>query len=240
MIDALAQSDASDPACPELVKPFQERIGSFMYSSGSCRPDISYAVHLLARCMSRPTPELMDECDYVLNYLNATRQLGITYSPGSYDLHAYSDASWEVQYSTSGWAILWQNGAVAWGSRKQQSVSLSSCEAEIMALSEAAKDVIFYRKLVQGLNSTYIDGPTRLHTDNQGARDLSYNPEHHDKTKHIQRRHFFVRDLVEGFEVAVPFVATADNIADFLTKPLNATAFKKFRAMAMNEPAAHA
>ena len=240
VIDALATSTASCPAYPDLVKPFQERLGSLMYSSGSCRPDVSYSVHLLARCMSRPTPDLMKKCDFVLNYLKATRDLGITYSPGSYDLEGFSDVSWEVRYSTSGWTILWQRGAIAWGSRKEQSVSLSSCESEIITLSKAAKDVIFYRKLLKGLDVSYVSEPTRLYTDNRGARDLSYNPEHHDKTKHIKRRHVFVRDQVKGLEIAVPYVATAANIADFLTKPLNATAFKKLRAVAMNEPAAHA
>ena len=131
----------------------------------------------------------------------------LPYSPGESEHTAFSDASWEVRNSTSGWVLLWQNGAVAWGSRKQQYVSLSSCEAEIMALSEAAKDVIFYRKLLKGIHSSIITGPTKLATDNQGACDLSYNPEHHDKVKHIARRHFFIRDQVEAFEIAVPYVA---------------------------------
>ena len=56
-----------------------------------------------------------------------------------------------------------------------------------------------------------VDFPTR--------RDISYNPEHHDRMKHVQRRHFFVRDMVEAFELEVPYVPTAENPADFLTKP---------------------
>ena len=70
--------------------------------------------------------------------------------------------------------------------------------------------------------------------DNKAARDLAYNPEHHNETKHIARRHFFVRDMVESFELQVPFVGTADNIADFFTKPLDAKAFFRFRNIIMN------
>ena len=55
--------------------------------------------------------------------------------------------------------------------------------------------------------------------------------------KHVQRRHFFVRDMVESFEIEVPFVRTADNIADFFTKPMkNWKQFSGFRRRVMNEP----
>ena len=77
--------------------------------------------------------------------------------------------------STSGWMVLWQGAVISWGSRKQDSVALSSCEAEIVALSECTKDVIYYRKKLSGLNSSYLSGPTSTATDNKGAHDLSYN-----------------------------------------------------------------
>ena len=64
---------------------------------------------------------------------------------------------------------------------------------------------------------------------------MAYNPEHHDKMKHVQRRHFFVRDMVESFELEVPFVPTERNVADLFTKPMkNATRFRELRNIAMN------
>ena len=73
----------------------------------------------------------------------------------------------------------------------------------------------------------------------ESARDISYNPEHHNRMKHVERRHFFVRDMVEKFEIEVPFVRTADNIADFFTKPMkSAPQFYEFRRQIMNEPPA--
>ena len=79
-------------------------------------------------------------------------------------------------------------------------------------------------------------GPTPLATDSQSARDVSYNPEHHDRMKHVQRRHFFVRDMVETFELEVPFVRTSDNLADFFTKPMkSASQFHALRKVVMNE-----
>ena len=67
------------------------------------------------------------------------------------------------------------------------------------------------RKLLAGIGCTE-PGPSSLSTDSQSARDVSYNPEHHDRMKHVARRHFFVRDMVESLEIEVPFVRTLDNI----------------------------
>ena len=82
--------------------------------------------------------------------------------------------------------------------------------------------------------------PTSLATDNTAARDLSYNPELHDRSKHIARRHLFVRDMVESLEIVVPFVSTVDNLADFFTKPIfPASRFYALRGAIMNEPEPH-
>ena len=101
--------------------------------------------------------------------------------------------------------------------------------------SEGAKDMVYFRKLVSGLGASEQQ-PSALSTDSQSARDVSYNPQHHDRMKHVQRRHFFVRDMVEDFEIEVPFVRTTENIADFFTKAMkSATVFFDFRRTIMNE-----
>jgi hypothetical protein len=221
---------------PELVRPMQERLGCLMYAATSTRCDIAFPVHYLCKCLQRPTPELIRETDLILSYLARLPSAGLTYTREQMRLSGFSDASWETAASTSGWVVLWQSAALSWGSRKQKSIALSSCEAEIIALSEAAKDVVYLRKLVRGLGEPE-PGPSTLATDSQSARDVSYNPEHHDRMKHVQRRHFFIRDMVESFEIEVPFVRTADNIADFFTKPMkSASQFHAFRKTIMNEP----
>ena len=151
----------------------------------------------------------------------------------------YNDASFEMGKSTSGYNIMWQGATISWGSTKQASTSLSSCKAEIYALSEGAKDLVYFRKLLTGLGVPPA-GPSACATDNQGARDLSYNPEHHNRSKHIERRHFFIRDMVEAQEIVVPLVNTNDNDADFLTKPLPPKRFKFLRRKIMNLRESHA
>jgi hypothetical protein len=73
-----------------------------------------------------------------------------------------------------------------------------------------------------------------LYVDNKSAIDLAYNPEHHQRSEHIQRRHFYVRELVEEHRITVPFVASADNLADFFTKPLSARVFFPMRDRIIN------
>ena len=144
-----------------------------------------------------------------------------------------SDSDWGVKHSISGWTFAFQSATVSWGSKKQTSVALSSCEAEIMALSEAAKECVYLEAFLTELGFK-SPSPPPLSVDNTAARDLAYNPEHHSKTKHIDRRHFYVRELVEEQKLVVPFVATANNMADFFTKPLPGRAFFPMRDRIMN------
>ena len=90
------------------------------------------------------------------------------------------------------------SAAISWSSKKQPTIALSSCEAEIMAASEGAKEAIYLRNFLSELGEN-TDAPTAMATDNRAAQDLSYNPEHHARTKHIERRHYFVRERVESF-----------------------------------------
>ena len=187
--------------------------------------------------MTRPTPALLAEFDILLNYIKRTSSLGLTFDanadgPGRL-LYGFSDASWEVRNSTTGYVIYWMRCPISWGSKRQHSIALSSCESEIIALSEASKDVVYLRKLIGGLCPSAVVDPSVLATDNMGARDLSYNSQHHDKSKHVQRRHFYVRDMVEDMQLTVPFVPTDDNVADIFTKVLKPKRFITLRNLLM-------
>ena len=85
-----------------------------------------------------------------------------------------------------------------------------------------------------GLSET--DDPVDLSVDNKSAIEVAYNPEHHGRMKHVERRHFFVRECVENHQVRVPFVSTVDTLADFFTKPLPARVFFPMRDTIMNVP----
>ena len=113
---------------------------------------------------------------------------------------------------------------------------LSSCEAEIDgALRSSQRGRAPSRGLLSELGDDAI-APTSLATDNTAARGIAYNPEHHKRVKHIERRHFYVRECVENMQLVVPYVNTLDNMADFFTKPLDSKAFHAMRNVIMNVP----
>ena len=94
--------------------------------------------------------------------------------------------------------------------------------------SEATKDVEQYRRLQEEVDAL-PDGsprpPTKLYVDNQAAIASAYNPEHHGKLKHVERRHFYIREAIEAHRLCVPFVRSDANLADFFTKPLKPKRF---------------
>eukprot|EP00965_Chrysotila_dentata_P017420 578771-Pleurochrysis_carterae.AAC.1 len=99
---------------------------------------------------------------------------------------------------------MYNQAAISWSSKKQPCVALSSCEAEIIAASEATKEAVYLRTLFADLGLPAPE-PTALAMDNKSAIDLAHNPEHHQRSKHIDRRHFFVRERVEAHDITIPF-----------------------------------
>ena len=228
-----AVEQAADTIDPSLLRAYQSLVGALLYCAVNTRPDVAYAVGMLCRAMGKPTPDLYLAGLRVLYYLHHHRDIGLRYGASDLDLSGMSDSDWAVRHSTTGYVFTYALAAVSWGCKKQATVALSSCEAEIVALSESAKEAVYLSDFLSELGFP-ARAPTQLATDNTGARDLSYNPEHHDRVKHVERRHFFIRELVEGQRVVVPFVSTHANMADFFTKPLSGKNFFRLRNAIMN------
>jgi hypothetical protein len=231
-----------------MHKRYQSMVGALLYLATTSRPDVAYAVGMLTRCMAWPTEELCLRAERVLIYLHHTSDIGLTYSAsvcaaaniggdiapsvvGTCD--GMSDADWSAGRSTSGWVYFMGRAAIAFGCKKQVSTALSSCEAEIMAGSLAACDALFLRNLLAhvGLPPT---APTVLRMDNMGAINLSENNMTSDRSKHIERRHLHIRELVSRNLLAVKYIKTDANVADIFTKPLERKRFQMLRKLLMN------
>eukprot|EP00965_Chrysotila_dentata_P242065 6204669-Pleurochrysis_carterae.AAC.1 len=150
--------------------------------------------------MGCPTPALLDAALRVLAYLHHHKHIGLRYElcPDP-NVHGHTDSDCAIRHSTSGWVFMHCSAAISWSSKKQATVALSSCEVEIVAASQATKKAVYLAEL--GLPQRR---PASLSMDNKCAIDLAYNPEHHKRTKHIDRRHFFVREKVESHDFTVP------------------------------------
>ena len=191
-------------------------------------------VGLLCRAMAKPNKDLFDAALRILAYLHRHKHVGLCYEASNSPVSGMTDSDWAVKHSTSGYVFTLAQAAISWSSKRQPTIALSSCEAEIVAASEAAKEAVFLDRLCSELGFKRGSEPIQLFCDNKAAIDSSYNPENHARTKHIDRRHYFIRELVEDGKIVVPFVSSADNLADFFTKPLPASKFFALRDRIMN------
>ena len=208
-------------------KSFASLIGSLMFLAVATRPDIAFTVYRLGSFMSNPNMSHWTAAKRVLRYLSGTRDYGLTYranKPASGNNHfvGYSDASYANnadQTSVSGYIFLMNGAAISWGSKKQNDVALSSTESEYIALAEAAREAIWLRNLLHGLEYTQPQ-PTKLYGDNSGSLAIANNPQYHKKTKHFDTRNHYIRQRVEKGQIELEFCPTANMTADILTKAL--------------------
>ena len=138
-----AQKLDMDSIDPTLLQRYQSLVGALLYCSGNTRPDSAYATGMLCRVTARPTPELLDAAHRVLYYLGRTKSMGLCYEDDGLKVHGACDSDWAVKHSTTGWVFRYCCAAISWSSKRQKTVALSSCEAEIMAASEGAKEAIY-------------------------------------------------------------------------------------------------
>lgn len=207
------------------IQLYQQMIGSLLFLALRTRPDILVAVLTLARFQQSPTSYCHRGAKRVLRYLKGTSDYGILFQPGDNDLSAYVDSDYASDVisrkSISGFAVKLGSAAVVWGARKQPSVALSTCEAEYFAMSIAAQEVVWIRKVIQEAGLP-MNVPTALRSDNRSAICWATGEKLPSKrAKHIDVRVHFIRDLVARKELQIEYVSTEENDADMLTKPLS-------------------
>ncbi|KAF8715625.1 Reverse transcriptase (RNA-dependent DNA polymerase), partial [Rhizoctonia solani] len=191
-----------------------------------CQPDIAFPTALLARFSScYGAPHIAVIC-CIHRYLLETAHIGLTYDGNKpfYEV-AYSDADFASQYgrkSITGSIVMMGGAAISWVSKRQPSVSLSTMEAEFIALCTTAKEIISVRQFLDDLGISH-DTPTTspIFCDNQAAIEAVHNPTHKTRAKHIDIAYNFIRDKIHQMKITVSFIPTRDNLADPFTKPLN-------------------
>jgi hypothetical protein len=213
--------------------PFLSAIGSFVYAAMGTRVDLAFTVGLLSQFCSQYNEEHWGAAKRAIRYLDSTSTLKLTYNGKvGTNLIGYTDSDWcgspDDSKSTSGYIFMLAGAAVSWKSKKQSLVALSSTEAEYVAATEAAKEAIWLRGLLEELGYAQ-EKPTPLFCDNTSAIALVENPVLHDRTKHIKRKMHFVRDAAIQGEIELKFCGTEDQLADVLTKGLPIGAHKKLR-----------
>lgn len=221
----------------KLNAPYRQLIGSLMYLAVGTRPDISYAVGMLSRFLEIPSTAHWNAGKRVLKYLCGTIKIGLTY--GSKDgiknqLTAYSDADYasciDTRRSISGVILILNSGPIIWSSRQQGIVATSTTNAEYIAAFEAAKEIVWTRQSLSDIGIQQ-EKQTILNVDNAAAENLLKNPTFHKRTKHIDVKFHYTRELIKNIIIKVQHVRSSDQLADILTKSLAREKFENNRKL---------
>jgi len=219
---------------PGFKTQYQSAVGTLMYAMLGTRPDIAYAVSSVSRYAANPTPAHMTAVKRIFSYLRGTIDLQLTFRGELTDLIGYSDSDWGgdpvTHRSTAGFVFNVGSGAISWSSKRQPTVALSTCEAEYQAQTQAAKEAVWLRSLLQDLNPTeQTTYATIIYCDNQSAIALAKDPKFHPRTKHIAIQHHWVREKIAEQVVDLEYIQTNKQVADGLTKALPKDTFVAFR-----------
>ena len=243
--DRLSDADCPEDGSQEQLDmrriPYRKLLGQLQYLATCTRPDLAYAVSQLGRFSSNPGLKHWMAAKRVLRYLRGSVEAGIRYDAGdgSALLQAYCDADFagDDEYkSTSGLVLHVAGGPVSWKSKRQRVTATSSTEAELIALSLAAKDIMYIRCLLSDIGCPQQQ-PTTLFEDNQAAIAIALADRRKARTRHIGVPRRFIKEQVDNGILQLSWRPGTEMVADLLTKPLGPTLFQRHRAPLMNERA---
>ncbi|KXJ62307.1 hypothetical protein RP20_CCG026806 [Aedes albopictus] len=223
-------------AANPVSHPYRQLLGSLMYTMLCVRPDICYAVGYLGRFQVQPGEAHWQALKRVVRYVKGTKNLKLHYKKNddAEALVGYADADWasdaEDRKSVSGFIFKVFGNTVSWASRKQQTVALSSCEAEYAALSTAASEGLWLHGILEDLKQVRPGTAFTLFEDNRGCIAMATNTEI-KRVKHIDVKHHFLRDHVAQGRLQIEAIGTANQIADTFTKPLEPGRFRELRTL---------
>ncbi|KAH9699088.1 Integrase catalytic domain-containing protein [Citrus sinensis] len=247
VLERFGMDDKTKPVCTHLAPHFklsssscprsqEERdymarvlyvsaVDSLMYAMVCTRPDISQAVSMVSRYMHNPGKNQWLAVKWILRYLYGTVDVGLLFKNDcGQQCVGYCDSDFvgdlDKRRSTTGYVFTLGGGPVSWRSILQSTVALSTTEAEYMAATEAVKEAIWLKGLLGDLG--VIQDNIAVFCDNQSTKFLAKNQTYHVRTKHIDVKYHYVREIIESGVVLLRKIDTKDNPSDMLTKPIDA------------------
>lgn len=221
---ALAKGEfLADPA------PYRRLVGRLIYLSVT-RPDLAYSVHILSQFMQQPREDHWEAALRVVRYLKKSPGQGILLRADSdLSLEGWCDSDWAscplTRRSLTGWFVLLGCSPVSWKTKKQQTVSRSSAEAEYRSMAATVCELKWLQQLLGDLGVRHPKG-MKLYCDSQSALYIAQNPVFHERTKHIEADCHFVRDAVTEGMICPSYVSTSVQLADIFTKALGKAKFE--------------
>ena len=210
--------------------PYTNLVGSLMYLMICTRPDLCHGVSIVSRYMSNPGLEHWQAVKWIVKYLKGSSTVGLVYGANTktVDIEGFVDSDYagdlDSRRSQTGYVFQLRGCTISWKANLQSTVALSTTEAEYMACTEAVKEAIWLKGIAREMG---IDQKSvTLHCDSQSALHLSKNQVFHERTKHIDVRLHFIRDIISEGKVEMAKICTEENPADMLTKVLPTSKFR--------------
>jgi hypothetical protein len=222
-------SDASGNMVDQ--KMYRSMIESLLYVTAS-KPDVMFSVFMCARFQVSPRESHLKVTKRILRYLKHTQNVGLWYLKGAkFELIGYSNSDYAgckvERRSTSSICQLLGRSLVSWSLKKQNSIALSTVEAEYIAAGSCCAQILWMKAILNDFGIKFKQVP--LLCDNESAVKLTNNPVQHAKTNHIDVRHHFIRDHQQKENICIESVITNDQRTDMFTKPLDEKMFCKLR-----------
>jgi hypothetical protein len=217
---------------PNLLHAFQRLVGSLLFLQQFLRLDLSQTMLLLSQFCSNPEPRHFTAAKRVLRYLKGTKSLRLHYGGAKRHepLTGLTDADWANnradRISVSGYVWFLAGGPISWSLKKQNSIALSSTEAEYVAMTRAVQEGIWLRASFHQLH-IQPPSPLVLSTDNNAALSLAENDSSHSRAKHIDIHYHFIHSHVEHGDFLINHVPGVINSADLFTKLLSCPKFQE-------------
>ncbi|XP_010412990.1 PREDICTED: uncharacterized protein LOC104699374 [Camelina sativa] len=221
----------TSPLLPDPQR-YRRLIGRLIYLAVT-RPDLAFSVHMLARFMQQPREAHWDGALRIVRYLKSDPGQGILLrSNGGFQITGWCDSDYATcpftRRSVTGFIVQLGDSPISWKTRKQDTVSKSSAEAEYRAMSFLTSELKWLKQLLFTLGVRH-DQPMVVCCDSQSAIHIATNPVFHERTKHIEIDCHFVRDELVRGNITFRHVGTAYQLADIFTKPLGRDSFARFR-----------
>lgn len=213
---------------------YKQLVGSLMYLTAT-RPDMMFVTCLISRYMTKPMHIHLQVAKRALRYLKGTVNYGLHYKKGGEGkLLAFTDSDYagdvDDRKSTSGYVFLMSSGAVSWCSKKQPILTLSTTKAEFVAAAVCVCQGIWMKRILEELGHTCGNG-INVMCDNSSTIKLSKNPVMHGRSKHIDVRFHFLRNLTKEGKIELLHCGSQDQVADIMTKPLKLEVFQNLRKL---------
>lgn len=215
-------------------QPYRELIGCLTYATQTTRPDLCASTNYFSRFQGCCSDEHFIYAKRILRYIHGTAELKMVYHRDATAniLIGYTDSDWAGdkidRKSTSGYVFKVFGNTVSWLSQKQPTVSLSSTEAEYLALAKGICEGKWLRCLLKEIGHP-CNQPTTIFEDNQSCIKVAEEPREHKRMKHIDVKYNFIREAIANKEIILKYIPSNDQVADIMTKGLGRILFQKHR-----------